>query len=198
MRSNENINSIIGSPRKAINKLAFPTIFSMLLMFLNNLIDSFWVAGINADALAAAQKVYNNTNATPAELEEAAKTLKEAINAANFDNASVERPFEMLAMLGTVEQTFTNGDTKGWTSTTIAQNKQANNGNAAADYNATGNHYENWHPSAFGTGRIYASLTDIPNGVYRLKALAFANETGDTYLYAGKYKNLVEKMILLY
>ncbi len=50
---NSNINSITGNPRKAINKLAFPTIFSMLLMFLNNLIDSFWVAGINADALAA-------------------------------------------------------------------------------------------------------------------------------------------------
>ncbi|MBO6123916.1 MAG: MATE family efflux transporter [Methanobrevibacter sp.] len=33
--------------------MAFPTIFSMLLMFLNNLIDSFWVAGLNADALAA-------------------------------------------------------------------------------------------------------------------------------------------------
>lgn len=49
----KNIDSIMGSPRKAINKLAFPTIFSMLLMFLNNLIDSFWVAGINADALAA-------------------------------------------------------------------------------------------------------------------------------------------------
>ena len=53
MQTNENIESIIGSPRKAINKLAFPTIFSMLLMFVNNLIDSFWVAGINADALAA-------------------------------------------------------------------------------------------------------------------------------------------------
>ncbi|MBQ6511658.1 MAG: MATE family efflux transporter [Methanobrevibacter sp.] len=53
MMPNENIDSITGSPRKAINKLAFPTIFSMLLMFLNNLIDSFWVAGINADALAA-------------------------------------------------------------------------------------------------------------------------------------------------
>ena len=50
---NSNIDSITGNPRKAINKLAFPTIFSMLLMFLNNLIDSFWVAGINADALAA-------------------------------------------------------------------------------------------------------------------------------------------------
>lgn len=53
MQTNKNIESIIGNPRKAINKLAFPTIFSLLLMFLNNLIDSFWVAGINADALAA-------------------------------------------------------------------------------------------------------------------------------------------------
>lgn len=50
---NSNIDSITGNPRKAINKLAFPTIFSMLLMFLNNLIDSFWVSGINPDALAA-------------------------------------------------------------------------------------------------------------------------------------------------
>lgn len=53
MQTNENIESITGNPRKAINKLAFPTILSMFLMFLNNLIDSFWVAGINADALAA-------------------------------------------------------------------------------------------------------------------------------------------------
>ncbi|MEE0935054.1 MAG: MATE family efflux transporter [Methanobrevibacter sp.] len=53
MQTNDNIESITGNPRKAINRLAFPTILSMLLMFLNNLIDSFWVAGINADALAA-------------------------------------------------------------------------------------------------------------------------------------------------
>ena len=53
MKTNENIESILGNPRKAINKLAFPTIFSMFLMFLNNLIDSFWVAGINGEALAA-------------------------------------------------------------------------------------------------------------------------------------------------
>ena len=53
MQTNENIESITGNPRRAINKLAFPTLLSMLLMFLNNLIDSFWVAGINADALAA-------------------------------------------------------------------------------------------------------------------------------------------------
>lgn len=53
MQTNGNIDSITGNPRTAINKLAIPTILSMLLMFLNNLIDSFWVAGINADALAA-------------------------------------------------------------------------------------------------------------------------------------------------
>ena len=53
MQTNDNIDLIMGNPRKAINRLAFPTIFSMLLMFLNNLIDSFWVSGINADALAA-------------------------------------------------------------------------------------------------------------------------------------------------
>ena len=53
MQANNNLDSIVGNPRKAINKLAIPTILSMLLMFLNNLFDSFWVAGINADALAA-------------------------------------------------------------------------------------------------------------------------------------------------
>lgn len=53
MQANENIELITGNPRRAINKLAFPTIFSLLLMFLNNLIDSFWVSGLNSDALAA-------------------------------------------------------------------------------------------------------------------------------------------------
>ena len=53
MQTNDNIDLITGDPKRAINKLAIPTIVSMLLMFLNNLIDSFWVAGINADALAA-------------------------------------------------------------------------------------------------------------------------------------------------
>ena len=53
MKNNSNIDSIMGNPRKAINRLAFPTILSMFLMFLNNLIDGFWVSGISAEALAA-------------------------------------------------------------------------------------------------------------------------------------------------
>ncbi|MEE1129135.1 MAG: MATE family efflux transporter [Methanobrevibacter sp.] len=53
MQSGQNVELPMGNPRKAINKLAFPTILSLFLMFLNNLIDGFWVSGINADALAA-------------------------------------------------------------------------------------------------------------------------------------------------
>ena len=53
MQTNENIESIIGDPRKAINRLAYPTIISMLLMFANNLIDSMWVGGLGSEPLAA-------------------------------------------------------------------------------------------------------------------------------------------------
>ena len=48
-----NIELIMSNPRKALNKLSFPTILTMFLMFLNQLIDSFWVSGINGEALAA-------------------------------------------------------------------------------------------------------------------------------------------------
>lgn len=53
MQTNENIESIIGNPKKAINRLAFPTILSMLLMFANNLIDSMWVGSLGPEPLAA-------------------------------------------------------------------------------------------------------------------------------------------------
>ena len=53
MQANENIESIIGDPKKAINRLAYPTILSMLLMFANNLIDSMWVGGLGSEPLAA-------------------------------------------------------------------------------------------------------------------------------------------------
>lgn len=53
MQLNENIESIIGDPKKAINRLAYPTILSMLLMYANNLIDSMWVGGLGSGPLAA-------------------------------------------------------------------------------------------------------------------------------------------------
>ena len=53
MEMNENVEMITGDPKKAINKLAWPLIASMLLIFLNNIIDSIWVAGLGPDPLAA-------------------------------------------------------------------------------------------------------------------------------------------------
>ena len=53
MEKNENVEMITGDPKKAINKLAFPIIASMFLIFANNIIDSIWVAGLGSDPLAA-------------------------------------------------------------------------------------------------------------------------------------------------
>ncbi len=53
MEMNENVEMITGDPKKAINKLAWPMIASMFLIFLNNIIDSIWVAGLGPDPLAA-------------------------------------------------------------------------------------------------------------------------------------------------
>ena len=53
MEMNENVEMITGERKKAINKLAWPLIASMLLIFLNNIIDSIWVAGLGPDPLAA-------------------------------------------------------------------------------------------------------------------------------------------------
>ena len=53
MEKNSNIEMITGDPKKAINKLALPIIGSMFLIFINNIIDSIWVAGLGPEPLAA-------------------------------------------------------------------------------------------------------------------------------------------------
>lgn len=46
MSGNSNVEILRGNPKKAINKLAYPIIGSLLLVMLNNIIDSVWVAGL--------------------------------------------------------------------------------------------------------------------------------------------------------
>lgn len=48
-----NNEDITGDPKKAVKKLAYPIIISMLLIMSNNLIDSIWVAGLGPEPLAA-------------------------------------------------------------------------------------------------------------------------------------------------
>ena len=43
MSGNSNVEILRGDPKKAINKLAYPIIGSLLLVMLNNIIDSVWV-----------------------------------------------------------------------------------------------------------------------------------------------------------
>lgn len=50
---NDNIELIMGDPKKAIIKLALPLMLTMLIMMLYNFADSVWVAGLGAEALAA-------------------------------------------------------------------------------------------------------------------------------------------------
>ncbi|MCS3923843.1 MATE family efflux transporter [Methanosalsum natronophilum] len=44
---------LAGDPKTAIKKLAFPMMLGMLVQTLYNLVDTFWVSGLGADALAA-------------------------------------------------------------------------------------------------------------------------------------------------
>lgn len=53
MELNKNMKEITGNPKKAIKKLAYPIIISMLLTMANNIIDSIWVAGLGPSPLAA-------------------------------------------------------------------------------------------------------------------------------------------------
>ncbi len=148
------------------------------------------MAGVDVLIISAAEGAYADLSSSEETLNSQADALANAIQMAKENQASVDNPVEMLAIRG-FGTDFTDGDVKGWTSTISAQNKQASNGNAAANYSQTGNHYENWNGSAFGTGTISVTATDLPTGVYRFNALAFANETGGTYLFAGDAQTLV-------
>lgn len=93
-----------------------------------------------------------------------------------------------------------NGDmengTMGWNNTTGAT---FNVGDAANDGIQTGKNLSYWSPSA-KTGKIYQTLTDIPNGTYTLSAGVWAAEGSQLKLYAGD-KNMdletVEKQYTL-
>jgi putative MATE family efflux protein len=47
------VNLLRGNPKGAVKKLALPLMLSMMVISLYNIIDSFWVAGLGADQLAA-------------------------------------------------------------------------------------------------------------------------------------------------
>ncbi len=138
-----------------------------------------------------AEAVYNNTASTAEQLDAAREALVVAVRIGKLAVASVENPVEVLASMG-IATDFNDGQCPGWTSSTGASNKQASNGNNAKDFSVTGNHYENWNGNAFTPGKISATVKDIPDGVYRLTALAFTNTGQGAYLFAGDSRTAVD------
>ncbi|MDR3222757.1 MAG: MATE family efflux transporter [Methanobrevibacter sp.] len=51
--NHDNITMIIGDPKRAVRKLAYPMIIAMFLTMSYNLADGIWVAGLGTDSLAA-------------------------------------------------------------------------------------------------------------------------------------------------
>ncbi len=49
----EGVATLLGDPKKAIIKLSIPMIVAMLVNSLYNVVDTFWIAGLGADHLAA-------------------------------------------------------------------------------------------------------------------------------------------------
>ena len=47
------VNLLRGNPKRAVKNLALPLMFSMLIMSLYNIMDSFWVAGLGVNQLTA-------------------------------------------------------------------------------------------------------------------------------------------------
>ncbi|MDD4307771.1 MAG: MATE family efflux transporter [Thermoplasmata archaeon] len=52
-RSHDGVKTLVGNPKKAIMKLAWPMMFAMSVQLMYNLIGAFWVSGLGVDALTA-------------------------------------------------------------------------------------------------------------------------------------------------
>ena len=72
----------------------------------------------------------------------------------------------------------------GWTSTTGARN-QGTATNQSGDFQVP--FWENWNPQNFA-GKMYQTVSNIPNGTYELRIAAFVDKLGEKgiqYVYAG-------------
>jgi len=52
-KETEGVNILLGDPKKAVFNLSIPIIVAMSVQTIYSLSDTFWVAGLGADALAA-------------------------------------------------------------------------------------------------------------------------------------------------
>lgn len=142
-----------------------------------------------ADAITAAESAL--TNATTAdELANALATLQTADKDAilRYDNGLADATYAApVATSFVVNGTFDSGISPWQRTGTYQNNKTANNQSGAF----TGNFYENWNGSA-QANKMYQTISNIPNGTYRLDIAAFVNTLADPnesqYVFANNDK----------
>jgi hypothetical protein len=123
-------------------------------------------------AITAAQAVADNQSSTVEEYTSAVTTLQIAEKSASlgFGAASLTSPVKTdLVVNGTFDT-----NTSGWTSTTNASNQ----GTASNQTGAfTGKFWENWNANSY-IGKMYQTVSNVPNGTYKLDICAFVNTLG--------------------
>ena len=113
-----------------------------------------------ASAIADAQAVFDDDDATQEEVNTATSDLELALTQAN---TSHDRTY-------LITNPEFNDETNGWTTTTGAQNK----GTATNQPFPNKPYWENWNGSAY-TGKMYQKLTGLAEGRYALTIWAFVN-----------------------
>lgn len=139
-------------------------------------------AGISAttlqNAIGAAQSSYNNLEITSTQVDNATQTLKSAIFAYYVANATESNILDVTSLI--VNPNFDNGNT-GWKWTTGASNTgtftaETKTGLPSGYGDFRGGVWENWKNTKY-KGKMYQTITGVPNGKYTLSASVFANKT---------------------
>ena len=127
-----------------------------------------------ATAIAAAQNVLDNAT-TEAELTNAKTALHDEF--LRYKNSLTYATYANPVVTDfVVNGTFDSGISPWQRTGSFQNNGTANNQQGAF----TGNFYENWTPSANTTAnKMYQTISDIPNGTYRLDIAAFVNTLAD-------------------
>lgn len=147
---------------------------------LENLITEADNLGIDT---SEAYAVFDNEDSTLAEIEAAMSALRQLIAEAQEQTATPDDPQDLTEQF-IPNSTFEDGF-DGWTTTCAYKNNQVKTGSEADGTHITGNYWENWSPTTF-SGRMYTTIENLPNGVYRFQLAAFRWGGQDkVYVFAG-------------
>lgn len=132
---------------------------------------------------AEAMATYENTESTLEELVAALDKLNLAISKLIEEGVSPDDPMditEKYIVNATFEENY-----DGWQYDTGARNSQVLTNNLVDGEVFSGKFWENWSSGTY-SGRMYKTVENLPNGVYRLSMGAFRYAGDRTFVYAGE------------